>query len=253
MLTARLIENNDWILVEGDALELRQLKLCFTKKIPNWFIIKSKNPNAVVEEKFMNNIGLIPVGLWIELINSCKHFGYQLAFLDGFNEKIKTSNISFETFTEYINGLFQNSKMTPRDYQMEGVYRMIEYKRCCVEVSTSGGKTLMAYMLFRFMKDFLHFNHIVAEECVSQPCDAVDGNYSHHTRLPDRTLHRFLWLCLCKDNHEGSRCNHHNLNDNVHAKRYGCLHSVFHGWEGWSNVVSDDLEHGECDDKEQCT
>ena len=161
MLTARLTEDKNWILVEGDVIELKQLRLCFTKKIPSWFIIKSKNPNAVVEENFMNNFGLIPVGLWIELINACTRFGYQIAFIDDFDKKIRNPNISYDTFKEYINGLFQNSKMTPRDYQIDGVFKIIEFMRCCVEISTSGGKTLMAYMLFRFMKDFLHFNHIL--------------------------------------------------------------------------------------------
>lgn len=161
MLVAQLTEDRRWIRVEGDVVEMRQLKLSFTKKINSWFIIKNKNPNAIVEEKFMNNFGLIPVGLWIELIKTCQKFGYQIQFIDDFDSKIRNSAVSFESFKEYIDRLFSNSSMTPRDYQIDGVFKMIEYMRCCVEVSTSGGKTLMAYMLFRFMKDFLHFNHIL--------------------------------------------------------------------------------------------
>ena len=161
MLTAKLVDDNNWILVEGDVLEMQQLKLAFTKKINSWFIIKNKNPDAVVDEKFMNNFGLIPVGLWIELINICQKFNYSISFLNDFDKNIRNSSVSYETFTEYIDGLFRNSSITPRDYQLDGVFKMIEYKKCCVEVSTSGGKTLMAYMLFRFMKDFLHYNHIL--------------------------------------------------------------------------------------------
>ena len=161
MLQAQLLDNGKWVLVEGDALEMQQLKLSFTKKINSWFIIKNKNPNAQVEEKFMNNFGLMPVGLWIELIRVCEKFNYNIQFIGDFENKIKNNAVSYDTFAEYISGLFKNSTMSPRDYQMEGVFKMIEYKKCCVEVSTSGGKTLMAYMLFRFMKDFLHFNHIL--------------------------------------------------------------------------------------------
>ena len=72
----------------------------------------------------MNNFGLIPVGLWIELINSCKRFGYQISFIDDFDKKIRNPNISYETFNEYIKRLFHNSKITPRDYQIDGVYKM---------------------------------------------------------------------------------------------------------------------------------
>ena len=161
MLEARLTDDLQRIHVSGDALEMQQLKIAFTKKINSWFIIKNKNPNVVVDEKFMNSIGLIPVGLWIDLINTCKKFGYQISFLDDFEKKIKNNTVSYETFEQYINTLYQNSSKKPRDYQMEGVYRMIEYKKACMEVSTSGGKTFMAYMLFRFMKDFLHYNHIL--------------------------------------------------------------------------------------------
>ena len=161
MLTARLTDDLQWIHVDGDALEMNQLKLSFTKKVNSWFIIKSKNPNAIVDEKFMNAFGLIPVGLWIDLINTCKRFGYQISFLDDFDKKIRNSSISYETFSKYIDQLYQNSPKHPRDYQMEGVYRMLEYKKACMEVSTSGGKTLMAYMLFRFMKDYLNYQHIL--------------------------------------------------------------------------------------------
>ena len=161
MLTARLTEDFQWIHVEGDALEMNQIKMAFTKKVNQWYIIKSKNPNADVDERFINGIGLIPVGLWIDLISVCKKFGYQISFVDDFEKKIKNTDISYDTFSKYVDGLYANSPIYPRDYQIEGVYRMLEYKNACIEVSTSGGKTLMAYMLFRFMKDYLNYQHIL--------------------------------------------------------------------------------------------
>ena len=103
MLEARLTDDLQRIHVSGDALEMQQLKIAFTKKINSWFIIKNKNPNVVVDEKFMNSIGLIPVGLWIDLINTCKKFGYQISFLDDFEKKIKNNTVSYETFEQYIN------------------------------------------------------------------------------------------------------------------------------------------------------
>ena len=142
--------------------EVQQVELSFTKKIDSWFIIKAKNKDAIVDEKFMNRYGIIPVGLWMELINTCRSFGYNLVFLDDFNEHIKDTTITKETFVSYIQRLFQNnSTHQPRDYQYDGVYNIIAYKRCCMEVATSGGKTLMAYMFFRFIKDFCHYKHIL--------------------------------------------------------------------------------------------
>ena len=160
MVTARLLDN-DWISVGGNPDEMAQIQLAFTKKIDSWFIIKSKNPDAVVDEKFMTNFGIMPVGLWMELVNVCQDYGYNLAFLDDFNSKIKDTTISKDTFNEYMNRLFLNSPKKPRDYQIDGIYNVISYKKCCIEVATSGGKTLMAYMFFRFVKDFCHMNHIL--------------------------------------------------------------------------------------------
>lgn len=161
MVTARLVDEK-WISVGGTPAEVQQVELAFTKKIDSWYIIKSKNPDAIVDEKFMTNYGIIPVGLWLELINTCQSYGYNVVFLDDFNERIKDTTISKDTFVSYIDRLFQyNTKLKPRDYQYDGVYNLITYKKCCMEVSTSGGKTIMAYMFFRFLKDFCHYRHVL--------------------------------------------------------------------------------------------
>lgn len=191
MVTARLTDDLQWIHVEGDALEMSQLKLAFTKKINSWYIIKSKNPNAIVDEKFISAFGLIPTGLWIDLINICKKFNYQLTFLDDFDLKIRDTMLSYESFERYIDTLYQNSPKHPRDYQMEGVFRMLEYRKCCVEVSTSGGKTLMAYMLFRYMIDQLKLKHILfitpKTNLTTQSADKFIGYDSENQMLSDWT------------------------------------------------------------------
>lgn len=161
MLTAKLIENNKFILVEGNPDELRQVRLSFTKKIKSWYIVKSKNPNVNVEETFMNAVGLIPVGLWVELINVCKKFGYQLVFYSDFERRVMDTDLTLEEFRDYANKLFALSNMTLRDYQIEGAYNMLHYKNCCVEISTSGGKTLISYLVFRYLKDVVGLKHIL--------------------------------------------------------------------------------------------
>ena len=60
MLKARLTCDNQWIIVESDnAVELKQLKMSFTKKINDWYIIKKKAPYANVDETFMNSYGCL--------------------------------------------------------------------------------------------------------------------------------------------------------------------------------------------------
>ena len=161
MLTARLIENNKFIIVEGNPDEIAQVRLSFTKRIKSWYIIKNKNPNANVDESFMNSVGMIPVGLWVELINICNKFNYTLVFYDDFNERTRDNNITQENFRKYIDDLFKNSNMKLRNYQIEGAYNMLSYKNCCVEISTSGGKTVISYVIFKYLKDVVGLKHIL--------------------------------------------------------------------------------------------
>lgn len=162
MITARLTPDNKWIVINcSEKIERKQLELSFTKKVNNWFIIKKKYPYANVNESFMNKYGMIPTGLWMEFVNICKKYNYQLEFDSDFNCRIKNCNITKEVFTTYVNDLFKESDITPMEYQVEGIYNILSYKNCCVEVSTSGGKTLMTYILFKYVTEKLGIKHIL--------------------------------------------------------------------------------------------
>ena len=162
MLKARLTCDNQWIIVESDnAVELKQLKMSFTKKINDWYIIKKKAPYANVDETFMNSYGMIPVGLWLELVRICKKFNYSLEFVEDFNCRIKNCNITRQDFDTFVDDLLSNSTLSRKDYQLDGVFNILQYQHCCVEVSTSGGKTFMTYLLFKYMIDKLGFKHIL--------------------------------------------------------------------------------------------
>lgn len=154
-MKAKLTFDNKFIILyELTDLEKKQLQVSFTKKIPNWFIIKKKNPFANVDSTFINSSNMIPTGLWMELVRVCKKYNFSLIFSDDFNCKIKNCELTFDDFKSHISNLFlDNEKIKPENYQLTGVYNILSYKNCCLEVSTSGGKTLMAYMFFRFLFD----------------------------------------------------------------------------------------------------
>ena len=162
MITARLTPDNKWIVVNcSEKIEHKQLQLSFTKKVNNWFIIKKKYPYANINESFMNKYGMIPAGLWMELVKICQKYNYQLEFDPDFNCRIKNCDITKEDFTKYVKDLFSESDITPMEYQVEGIYNILSYKNCCVEVSTSGGKTLMTYILFKYVTEKLNIKHIL--------------------------------------------------------------------------------------------
>ena len=162
MITAKLTPDNNFICLESDnPIELKQLKLSMTVKIPNWFIIKRKCSYANIEETFMNDYNMIPSGLWLELVNICKKYHYSLQFAPDFNCRIKNCSIKTEDFSKYVKKLFSKSDMTPKQYQIDGIYNILTYQRCCAEVSTSAGKSLMTYILFKYMTEKLKLNHIL--------------------------------------------------------------------------------------------
>ena len=68
-------------------------------------------------------------------------------------EFLYDKNYDESEFVEWCNTYFEESEKPPRDYQIEGVCRALKYKNCTEEISTSGGKTLMAFMFFRYLLD----------------------------------------------------------------------------------------------------
>ena len=162
-MTAKLVYENRFILVEGmTPIESANLKLAFTKKYDNWFIIKKKNPMAVVEESFMTSQGVIPSGLWMELVAACQRFGYSIDFIDDFDEKIRKDDFSRDDFMSFVDDMFKDSgDFKPRQYQLDACMSVLEYGHCAEEISTSGGKTLICYILFRYFKYHLHLRKLL--------------------------------------------------------------------------------------------
>lgn len=156
----KLTDDNKFLIVkEATKLELDQLKLSFTKEPSDAWIIKKKNPYVNLKRTFLNDFNMIPIGLWLELIMICQKFNFDLEFEDDFTCRTQDCTLNFEDFKSYIDGLFsncyneKNQKITPMDYQVEGVFKLLKFKKASIEVTTSGGKTLMAYCLFKYLKD----------------------------------------------------------------------------------------------------
>ena len=138
-MTARLSYDKKYIIIENTSfLERKKLESEFTKKVPNWFIIKNKNPNAKIEESFINDYYMIPTGLYMELIKICKDYDYKLDFIDNFDSKIKNYDVKYDNFIEYIDKLFSKSKLKPMQYQLQGAYNILLYQNSGGTIALSG-------------------------------------------------------------------------------------------------------------------
>jgi len=141
------------VLIDSTELEYSQIESSFTKKSINWSHVRAKKPGAFkgFETKFIDRYGRIPLGLWSELQKFSKKYYFNLE-IEG-TEYLYDKNYDENLFLSWVDTYFENSDNFPRDYQIEGISRILKYKLCTEEISTSGGKTLMAFMLFKYLFD----------------------------------------------------------------------------------------------------
>lgn len=67
---------------------------------------------------------------------------------------------TFEEFTELVNSW--GMSISPRPYQLEAAYKILSWKHSVSSLSTRAGKTLIAYMIFRYMIEKRHAKKILA-------------------------------------------------------------------------------------------
>jgi len=149
------------IIVDGTALEIEQLQHSFTKKIINWGAIRNRSsyqPKSF-EISFVDKWLRIPIGLWDEIKKLSKQFFFPLE-IEGV-EYLFNKDYDESVFIEWVNTYFEESEKQPRDYQVEGVSCVLKYKFCIEEISTSGGKTLMAFLLFRYLLEKKEINRML--------------------------------------------------------------------------------------------
>ena len=167
-MRVQLTDDNKFLIIrEATKLELDQLKLSFTKEPKEAWLIRKKNSYINMKRTFMNDFNMIPIGLWLELVSVCQKFHFDLEFPEDFIERTQDTEITFEKFDSYIKDLFSECKndkgqtISPMSYQKEAVYKLLKYKKANIEVATSGGKTLIAYCLFKYLKEVLGHKKIL--------------------------------------------------------------------------------------------
>ena len=100
------------------------------------------------------------IGLWQEIYKFLKTNNVPF---DGLleNSHFFKRNIShtFEEFKDIVDSW--NLKITPRPYQYEAAYKILNWKQSVSELATRAGKTLIAYMIFRYSIEYLNAKKIL--------------------------------------------------------------------------------------------
>ena len=160
-------DNKYLILSSPFIMELNIMRNALTREIPNAWMLKKTGQVINTDRSFINDYNMVPIGLWLEVIKICKKVNLALELSDKVKEYIAQYQLSYEEFLSYIDTVFDGAKtekgqpFRPYDYQIKAAYTMIKYKKCCGEISTSGGKTLISFIIFKYLIDTQNINKIL--------------------------------------------------------------------------------------------
>lgn len=154
-------KSNKWLLLVNydDELEKKQLEISLTRKIHNYFfhpLVRKGVWNGSISFIYKRGgIWKVPVGLWNEIYKIGDNFDLDIK-INGI-EKIIDINFSLNEFKNWCNNFFKdgiggdpNKKI--RDYQIEAAWNIIRYKRSILEIATSSGKTLIAFIVLLYLR-----------------------------------------------------------------------------------------------------
>ena len=134
--------------------ELVQLE-SYLNKIPSFMFLPSfrgvPKPEVFLN-KFKTKEGKLVYWCHSGLIGTiqdwCKSNNIQITGIDDKLTK-RTMEMPFEEFKQYVDGW--GMSISPREYQYEAAYKILCNRQSLSQLATRAGKTLIAYMVFRYM------------------------------------------------------------------------------------------------------
>ena len=102
------------------------------------------------------------IGLWQELREYFKRYNIEYDGIDEHPEKYvrqEFKDVTLEEFKNIVDGW--GLKYKPRPYQYEAAYKILRYNMSVSSLATRAGKTLIAYMIFRYGMEYLGFKKIL--------------------------------------------------------------------------------------------
>ena len=143
-------------LTSDNPDELVQLEE-FLNKIPQYMFLPSfrGTPSPIVFlNKFRAQDGRIIYwchsGLWKEIYDWCQSKSIPISGIDSYF-KYADFDLSLEEFQDYVEAWGLN--LDPYDYQVKAAWLILNYRQSLSELATRAGKTLVAYIVFRYMME----------------------------------------------------------------------------------------------------
>lgn len=141
-----------------DAADMRKLMKTVNLVDPVCMLPSYKGPvftNDYIWEYTQKSGGTVwycSIGLWQVIYSYLKKNSIQFDGLDPDRFKKRLTH-SFGEFKDIVHGW--NLKFEPRPYQYETAYKILQWNRSVTQAATRAGKTLIAYMVFRYAIEYL--------------------------------------------------------------------------------------------------
>ena len=143
-----------FIFLTGDPKQLKELEE-YLNKIPQFYFLPScSSPPkpTVFLNKFKAKDGRIIYwchsGLYDTIYNWCADKGIPIDGIDDYF-KFTGETITLEAFQDYVAKWELN--LDPYGYQIEAAWNIIRHRQSLSQLATRAGKTLIAYIVFRWM------------------------------------------------------------------------------------------------------
>lgn len=163
-----ITDDLNYMLLSSDyPYELEVMTNALTVEIPNAWMLKKMGTVHNTERKFINEYNMVPIGLWINVMKVCKDANFSVQLSDKMNAYLNSFQKDFDEFKKYVDTMFRGAKteegkpFKPYDYQIKAAYMLLRYKKCCGEISTSAGKTLISFIIFKYLIDVCSIKKIL--------------------------------------------------------------------------------------------
>lgn len=128
----------------------------FLNKIPDFMFMPSYS-GIPKPEVFLNKfrkgdkvIYYCYAGLWKQIVDWCKKMNIDYTFETDENYmKYREMPLTIEQFIDYVKSW--GMSIEPREYQYKAAWLILKYRISMSQLATRAGKTLIAYMVFRYM------------------------------------------------------------------------------------------------------
>jgi superfamily II DNA or RNA helicase len=151
-------DNTKLILVDSTKGEYNQLKLYLTRKVNNYRFMKRVKLGVWDGSiSYFGGDGAIDFGLWQEVYQCCKQYGYPF-IIENKEQFPINKDVTKEKVQLFVDDFYKDHKtpdgkdFIPYEHQVDAIYQILKYQYGLVEIATAGGKSLVfGTLLFYYL------------------------------------------------------------------------------------------------------